>query len=317
METAAVIVTYDSEEFLPACLAAAVRYCGEVVVIDNASSDGSVEVARKAGVRVIANRENLGFAGGVNQGFRETKAPLVLVLNPDAVLQGPLDPLIEACGKPGTACAAGLLTGEDGEPQRGFSVRRLPTVWSLAFEVLGLNRIWPSNPVNRRYRGLDLDLRTAQTVEQPAGALLLIRRDAWEELGGFDEQFYPVWFEDVDFAKRLADGGHLTEYRPEVGAVHRGAHSVGRIGAAHRQLYWYGNLLKFASKHFRPWDVRLLGGAVIAGCFFRTVAGLIAGPPGLHLGYGKVVQFAATYLLYGCTAGRAGGVPSDGGKVRS
>ncbi len=307
MNVAAVIVTYDSEEFLPACLDAAARYCTSVVVIDNGSADRSVEIARnRAGVRVIANWENRGFAGGVNQGFRETDAPLVLVLNPDAILQGPLDPLIEACAQPRTGAAAGLLVGEDGHPQLGFSVRRLPSAWALLFEVLGVNRLWPSNPVNRRYRCLDLDLTTPQTVEQPAGAFLLIRRDVWESLGGFDERFHPVWFEDVDFAKRLLAAGHLTEYRPTVTAVHRGGHSVGKIGSAHKHLYWYGNLLKFASKHFRPWTVRLLGGAVIAGCFFRAVAGLIQGPPGAHHGYGKVVRFAATYLLYGCTAGRIG-----------
>lgn len=307
MNVAAVIVTFNSGEFLPACLDAAVRYCSEVVVIDNGSTDRSVEIARShPRVRVFANEENCGFAGGVNQGFRETDASLVLVLNPDAVLQGTLQPLVEACLRPGTGAAAGLLVGSDGHPQLGFSVRRLPTTWTLAFEVLGLNRLWPSNPVNRRYRCLDLDLAVAQTIEQPAGAFLLIRREAWESLGGFDERFHPVWFEDVDFAKRLKDAGHLTEYQPTVTAVHFGAHSVGRIGAAHKHLYWYGNLLKFASKHFRPWNVRFLGGAVIAGCFFRTVAGLIHGSPGAHLGYGKVVQFAATYLLYGCTAGRAG-----------
>lgn len=307
MDVAAVIVTHDSEEFLPACLDAAVRFCTDVLVIDNRSTDGSVEVARgHRGVRVIANPENRGFAGAVNQGFCETDAPLVLLLNPDAVLQGPLDPLIDACSRPRVGAAAGLLIGEDGHPQLGFSVRRLPTPWTLVFEVLGVNRLWPGNPINRRYRGLDLDLAVPQTVEQPAGAFLLIRREVWESLGGFDERFRPVWFEDVDFAKRMKHAGHLTEYRPVVTAMHRGGHSVGRIAASHKYLYWYGNLLKFASKHFQPWTVRLLGGAVIAGCFLRTVAGLILGPPGAHRGYGKVVQFAATYLLYGCTAGRAG-----------
>ncbi len=79
--------------------------------------------------------------------------------------------------------------------------------------MLGLNRLWPGNPVNRRYRCLDLDLEAAADVEQPAGAFLLIRRDAWQALGGFDEGFHPIWFEDVDFLKRARDAGYRRALR--------------------------------------------------------------------------------------------------------
>ena len=67
--------------------------------------------------------------------------------------------------------------------------------------------MWPGNPVNRRWRCHDLDLSVAQDVEQPAGACLLVRGSVWQELGGLDERFHPLWFEDVDFCQRLKQRG--------------------------------------------------------------------------------------------------------------
>ncbi len=75
--------------------------------------------------------------------------------------------------------------------------------------MLGINRLWPRNPVNWRFRCYDVDLQSMKPVEieQPAGAFMMIRRDAWERVGGFDESFYPLWFEDVDFCCRLKLAG--------------------------------------------------------------------------------------------------------------
>ncbi|MEK7755042.1 MAG: glycosyltransferase, partial [Acidobacteriota bacterium] len=208
--TAIIVVTHNSAEVIGWCLESCLRSgAAEVVVVDNASTDPTLSQVRGfGGVRLIANRENRGFAAAVNQGVRATTEPFALLLNPDAELAGGVPELEAACSEPGVAAAAGVLAGEDGKPQRGFSVRRLPTAAALVFETLGLNRLWPTNPVNRRYRCLDLDLSLDQDVEQPAGAFLLLRRDVWKQLDGFDERFYPVWFEDVDYCRRLSDAGY-------------------------------------------------------------------------------------------------------------
>ncbi len=94
------------------------------------------------------------------------------------------------------------------DPQSGFTIRRFPTPAALIFELFGINRLWPSNPVNRHYRYLDRDLDQPGPVEQPAGAFLMTRRDVWESLHGFDESFHPVWFEDVDYCKRASGSGY-------------------------------------------------------------------------------------------------------------
>ncbi|MBV8819185.1 MAG: glycosyltransferase family 2 protein [Acidobacteriaceae bacterium] len=267
-----VIVTYNSGEVIGPCLDSCKSY--ETVVVDNASSDTTLqEVRKRPWVQLIPNVENRGFAAAVNQGVECFKQDLVLLLNPDVVLLTSLDLLERACARPDTAAACGLLVDSTGQPQHGFSVRRLPTAVTLIFEVLGVNRLLPFNPVNRRYRCLDLDLSRTQTVQQPAGAFLLFRRDVWEELGGFDARFYPLWFEDVDFCRRIAEAGMTIQFIPEVRAQHRGGHSVTRLSWSQRELYWYGSLLRYAAKYLKAGAFRAVCLSVAVGSFLRIVVG--------------------------------------------
>src|ERR1039457_6312553 len=152
-----IIVTYNSAAEIGACLDAALASGAETVVVDNASTDGTIAEIARHGVRLIANSENRGFAGAVNQGFGVLNSHYVLLLNPDAVIQTSLEPLRQACELPGAAGAGGKLVDAAGQPQAGFIVRGLPTPAALALEALLPNRIWPGNPVNRRYRCLDWD----------------------------------------------------------------------------------------------------------------------------------------------------------------
>jgi GT2 family glycosyltransferase len=152
----------------------------------------------------------------------------------------------------------------------GFTLRRLPTPAALTFEVLGINRGLPWNAVNRRYRCLDLDLDQPSEAEQPAGAFLMFRREVWQRLGGFDTQFHPVWFEDVDFCKRTRDLRLKIQYVPQAVARHRGGHSVAELEWGCRQVYWYVSLLRYAYKHFRPYAYRGLSAAVVLGSIIRA-----------------------------------------------
>ena len=303
MKIGALIVTWNSADALRPCLEAALRHASRVLVVDNASSDASVAVARgMEGVEVIANPVNRGFAGAVNQGFAALEdCAAVLLLNPDAVLQGGIAALCAELERDGTAgVAAGALADEAGRVQKGFSVRAFPTPAALVFESLGLNRLWPGNPVNRRYRCLDFDFSRAGDVEQPAGAFLLIRREAWRRAGGFDEGFHPLWFEDVDFLKRLRDGGWRIRYVPEARAVHAGAHSIRQLDWDRRQLYWCGSLLRYALRHFRLSGACMVAGALILGSAPKAVTGMIQRRSIQPLGvYGQVVRLAVGSLRTG------------------
>src|SRR5258706_7781577 len=108
-----VIVTHNSEEDIGLCLEAAMKTGAEVLVIDNASSDGTIEQIRRSGAAYIANLENRGFAAAVNQGVRAIRVDYVLLLNPDAVLQTGLEHLCAACAAPRTGAVGGKLVGAD------------------------------------------------------------------------------------------------------------------------------------------------------------------------------------------------------------
>jgi N-acetylglucosaminyl-diphospho-decaprenol L-rhamnosyltransferase len=127
--------------------------------------------------------------------------------------------------------------------------------------------------VNRRYRCLDRDLELPGPVEQPAGALLMMRRDVWERLGGFDEGFQPIWFEDVDYCRRALDAGYRIEYVPSVLASHAGGHSVAQVPSGCRAVYWCVSLLRYAAKHFSSLGYR----SVCAAVWFTSVPRMFAG----------------------------------------
>jgi GT2 family glycosyltransferase len=188
----------------------------------------------------------------------------------------------------------------DGRPQAGFTVRRLPTPSALILESLLLNRIWPGNPINRRYRCLEWDYSARSEAEQPAGAFLMVRRAIWQELGGLDERFYPIWFEDVDFCCRIRGRGYRLYYVPEAQATHAGGHSIPHLTVEMRLVYWYCSLLRYAAKHFRPVAFRAVCLAVVTGSIFRSIAETVWHRSLQPMAaYAKVVRFAGRGLLFG------------------
>lgn len=289
MKVGVVIVTYHSAAEIGGCLDACLRHLAgqdaEIVVVDNASSDQTVAIAARyvgnsgTPVRLVANRRNLGFAGAVNQAITALPdCPAILLLNPDAQLATSIQPLLAQFSDPAIAAASGQLLDEHSQPQRGFQVRRFPTPAVLVLEALGINRLWPGNPINRRYRCLDLDPTRKAEVEQPAGAFLMLRRAAWEAVDGLNESFYPLWFEDVDLLKRLHAAGFRTVYCPDAQAHHSGGHSVARIATGERQLYWYGSFFTYAALHFSRLGCWAVGIAVILGSFPRALLGIATIP---------------------------------------
>jgi N-acetylglucosaminyl-diphospho-decaprenol L-rhamnosyltransferase len=296
--TGIIVVTYNSAAVIGACLDAALATGADIVVVDNASADGTRAEVTRRGIPLIANSSNLGFATAVNQGFAVLKCPYVLLLNPDAVLVTGLKALREACDFYRAAGAGGLLLDTNGNPQVGFMVRRLPTPAALIMEALLLNRVCPGNPVNRNYRCLRLNYSVPQEVEQPAGAFLMIRRVVWEELGGFDERYRPLWFEDVDFCRRARDRGYTFYFAPAAVANHTGAHSVPALKLEMRRVYWYRSLLSYCARHFRPHEVRAVCLAVITGSLVRApLEAALARSLRPLAGYLEVARLAARSLV--------------------
>ncbi len=273
---AAVVVTHNSaqavRDYLPL-----IEGPDEVVVVDNASHDHTIEAVRHSAphAQLIRNKANLGFAAAVNQGVRASSADLILLINPDAAPTSRIDsscPMAKKALEREIGVVGGKLLGVDGNVQAGFGVRSFPTPAILSFESLGINRLWPSNPVNGRYRMAGFDHDRSQICDQPAGAFMMFRRAVFDELGGFDEGFYPIWFEDVDFCLRASMAGYSNWYEPGCKAIHRGAHSISSLTLPERQKYWYGSLLRFATKHFDPLSATYLRATVVVGLALRGIA---------------------------------------------
>ena len=295
-----IIVTYNSEAEIGACLDAAISTGSDIVVVDNASADLTLAVATLRNVKLIANQNNRGFAAAVNQGFTVLKCPYILLLNPDAIILSGVNALRLACDLPNSAGAGGRLVDSTGTPQSGFMFRSLPTAVSLTLEALLLNRLWRNNPANRRYRCLGWNENSLTPVEQPAGAFLMVRRQVWQELGGLDESYYPLWFEDVDFCRRIRDRGLSLYYVPEAVAKHTGGHSIPSLSVEMRPVYWYRSLLRYSSKHFNPLAFRMVCLAVVIGSFVRGLAEAVVYRSIKPLAtYARVAGFAGRCLLLG------------------
>jgi N-acetylglucosaminyl-diphospho-decaprenol L-rhamnosyltransferase len=280
----AIVVTYNSGQCIESCLDALLAQTGwEIVVIDNASKDNTVSLARKfePRVRVVANGDNKGWSGGQNQGVKLASGDVCVLVNPDAIPEpGALDRLVAALSRYDAGAAGGILLLEGDEIQKGNIVRRFPTLSRSLAEVLLLNNIWPLNPLNRSWRLLDMDYSVAQSIDGGvSGACMAFRRTTWEKVGGFDEGFYPCWYDDQDFNAKLDKAGLKRVYEPAAVFRHLAKHSVGQLSLYQRQLMWYANYVRFFRKHQGWWQTAMLRGGMAAGLLVRAAFSLVK-PPG-------------------------------------
>ena len=275
------IVTWNSERFIQRCLESLPASCDglpyEVVIYDNASIDGTLRKLPGDAARVIRSSRNDGFAAGINRALQQSTGRFVFLLNPDCELAPrALSILADVLDRnPNAAAAAPLLDDASGGSQREFQLRRLPTLRALAAEALLVNKLMPRNRATAHYRYKDLDLSKSQRIEQPAAAALLVRRSVFDETGGFDEQFSPAWFEDVDFCQRLAVAKKELYVVPAARARHAGGASLEHMSYARFIDLWYRNMWRYARKWFSPGRAEALRWAVVVGMMMRCAAAAV------------------------------------------
>jgi N-acetylglucosaminyl-diphospho-decaprenol L-rhamnosyltransferase len=260
MNTVVAIVNWNSGRLLRACVESliAAATSAEILIVDNASEDDSMAAmaAFRNRVHIIRNSGNRGFAAAVNQCFHATSSSYVLVLNPDIrVGSGAVRLLEEFMAAHPRAGAAGGYVNEKYLP------RNLPTTRSLMLENLGI-------PVKSRIHTNG----SVVAVEQPAAAALMIRRDAYETVGGFDEQFYPAWYEDVDFCNRLVRAGWEIYFVPKAEFIHEGGYSAAAMGKDVFLRAYYRNQLRYAQKHLGSAATVALRVSIAAGMLGRILA---------------------------------------------
>lgn len=250
-DLAVVIVNYDTGPYLERCLASLATHRGdvatEVLVIDNASHDGSHTAAVSAHpeVRLIENPVNVYLSPAWNQGARETTAPHLLFLNPDAeIFSGTLADYVRVAREhPGAGIVGPMIRNPDGTVYA--SGRRFPSVVDAAFHAV-LSPFTRSNPFTRRYELDGWDRATERTVDWVSGACMLMPREAYDAVGGFDEAF-PLYAEELDIATRLRDAGRSVLFTPEVEVLHAIGVSTGR--SRRMALMHSRSIYRYYAKH--------------------------------------------------------------------
>jgi N-acetylglucosaminyl-diphospho-decaprenol L-rhamnosyltransferase len=228
-DLAVVAVTYNSAreigDLLDSLPGALDGCTAKVVVVDNGSTDGTADLAAARGDCQVVRSANVGYAGGINRGVREAgPASAILVLNPDVRLAPhSVPPLLAALQEPSTGIVVPQLRGPDGglEP----SLRRTPTL----LRAVGLEKTGVA-AVSERITSPD-EYRYPHVVDWAQGAVVLMSRDCFDKLSGWDESFF-LYSEETDFSLRARDLGLLTRYEPSSVAVHIGGAS-GRDNKTH------------------------------------------------------------------------------------
>jgi N-acetylglucosaminyl-diphospho-decaprenol L-rhamnosyltransferase len=242
-----VVVTWNSRAMVLRCLESIDASSVErVVVVDNASIDGTAEAVRSlhpaAELLRLEREEGLAFA--YNRGAELGSAELVLFLNDDVLVsEASLSALVAALVERARAVAAAgrLVDPVDGRTQTEYLPQPFPTFSTLVGALAG----------RRGREAVEDALTDGQTVpvDQPPGACLLVRREAFEAVGGWDEDF-AFWYEDVDLARRLHSRGEVL-YVPTAAFEHVGGHSAARLSRAQIVSRHYRGALLYAAKHFR------------------------------------------------------------------
>lgn len=274
-----VTVTYNSANEIAPFLTSITQATSEktdVIVVDNASKDRdpirTASAAHQA--RYIQLDENRGYGGGVNAGtaLLVDSCDAVLISNPDVLLgPGSLDALVTTLREnPDIGAVGPRILTEDGETYP--SARELPSLAGGVGHAL-FSRIWPSNPWTQRYHNEKIDTRQEASVGWLSGACLLVRRQAFEDIKGFDESFF-MYFEDVDLGRRLRAKGWQNYYLPSATVVHMGARSTSqdsdRMLAAH-----HSSAYLFLSRRYPHWYQRPLRDLLRLGLWFRLRLSLL------------------------------------------
>jgi GT2 family glycosyltransferase len=251
---------------LDSLVAATEGISAEVIVVDNGSVDGSPDaLARRTEIILLANKRNSGFAPAVNQAYRRSSGELVLLLNSDVGLaRRALHSMIAFLDDhPTTAGVAPLYVYPNGSPQP-FHFRFPTFSVTLANCSAIARRVVPGITRRlRKYQMLDDDFSHARPVPQPSASCLLLRRSVLPSGGHiFDEQ-YPIFFNDVQFARSLAARGLELWVTPDAIVVHEGGASTRMLGVAGKRQY-LGSTIRMLTETEPPWKVWLFRGVVFA-----------------------------------------------------
>ncbi len=265
MDLSVIVVSYNTRDLTLAALAAALRslessgLAHQVIVVDNASPDGSAEAVRQAfpGLVLIANVENRGFAAANNQGLAVSTGRYVVLLNPDtAVLDDALARLVRFLdGQPDAgACAPSLLYADGRFQPNAF---RFPGLAQTFLDFFPLHGRIMESWLNGRYPRARYERGEPFRIDHPLGACLMVRRQVVEQVGPLDEGYF-MYVEEIDWCRRIKEAGWSIYCVPQARVIHHAGQSTGQFREAMFVALWRSRLRYFDRYHgpvFR-WAVR-------------------------------------------------------------
>jgi N-acetylglucosaminyl-diphospho-decaprenol L-rhamnosyltransferase len=284
-DISAVLVTYNSIADVPTCLDSLRTHCPEVevVVVDNASADGTAAMIEREypWVRLIVRATNGGLSAGVDEGVAASTGTYVAALNPDVHFDrdvlGPLAGYLRE--HPDVGVAAPKLLDDDGTLQ--LSCRAFPGYSTALFNRYSvLTRLFPKNKVSTDYLMTDFDHSTIRNVDWVSGAAMMFPRAVFDRLGGWDPGFF-LFNEDVDFCRRVHDAGLRVVYDPEVSVFHR--IGISKSTAPRVIVERHKSMWRYYRKHLRS-NMAL---DAVTGAGIAARCGLLLGASGVRRLVGK------------------------------
>jgi GT2 family glycosyltransferase len=280
MKLSVIIVNYNVRAYLEQCLRTVFTALegleGEVFVVDNLSTDGSVEMVREKfpQVKLIANQENVGFSRANNQAIRIAKGDHVLLLNPDTVV--------------GEDVFRKVVAFMDAHPKVGGlgvkmidgtghflpeSKRGLPTPQVAFFKIIGLTRLFPKSSLFGRYHLGHLQENTAARIEILSGACMFLRKRTLDEVGLLDESFF-MYGEDIDLSYRITLGGYENWYFPDARIIHYKGEST-KKSSVNYVFVFYNAMAIFAKKHFTARSAGIFPLLINGSIYLSAAAALV------------------------------------------
>ncbi len=248
-----VVINWNAGDLLARCVHSVLQtgnrnLVDKLFIVDNFSSDNSINLLPvDEKIIIIRNTANLGFAKACNQAFRQCSSTFTLLLNPDAVLK---DNTISECitfmqNKPGVSIMGCRLLNDKGNTAP--SCARFPKPLNIFYDAAGLSKLWPGlfKPATLM---TDWDHLESKHVDQVMGAFMFMRTSVFKSIGYFDERYF-VYFEELDFSKKLADNGGVSFYNNEISITHTGGGTTSGVKAFRLYLFLNSRLL-YSKKHF-------------------------------------------------------------------
>lgn len=276
MELSIIVVNYNVRYFLQVCLeslkSAARTVPSEIIVVDNASSDDSVDMLKRSfpDIKLISNDVNMGFGRACNQALAISRGRFVLFVNPDTVMGESLIPdALQIFNRDANIGAVGVCLLDGNGKILRESKRSIPSLWSAFTKFSGLSDVFRHSALFNQYYAPELDYGDSGNIEVLPGAFMLIRRHVLDELKGFDPRFF-MYAEDIDLSYRITRAGYSIWYEGSLHVIHFKGEST------QKSLTTYTNTFFHSMQLFiRKYTGELYGSAVAR--ILQTIVGTIQG----------------------------------------